>query len=830
MPDTARARVRRAAWLPLLIGAAVLLGWAAVAGWPPPVVAVDINQHRADSAPVVPNGEVALRQTFVAQRDGLQEIELLLARYDSVPANPGAQFIIQLRDDANALIVQEFLAAGQLSHNERYTVRFAPQPDSAERIYTLTLRGQDNTQLTAWGAAHDVYAGGALTQPDSDGPADLRFVTRYRLTLGNAIPLLAAMLSRDAALLLTALFFVPLPGALLWSMRVAWRHRSDTATETDDAIGVAVLLGVWLALGVALWALLWQWLTVINQHWQPGLLWATVVIGWTATVVLLLWARRRGGRIRPKLTFHWQDGALFALLALAFAVRLLAVRDLAFPAWVDASRHALITTLMAQSGAFLLDYAPLLPVSDAPYHYGFHTLSAGLVQLLGHDPARVLLIFGQLLNAWVVLAVYAGGWFFTRRRNAALVAAFLVALPLFFPAYYVSWGRYTQLAGMLVLSVLAGVTWRVCAPGATRRPDWWGSIVIGVLSGGLFLVHVRVFLLYLPLAVVIWTVQRGRGTLTLLAGGFLGALLAAPQLIRLAPAATPEEVLSPIPGYNAFPTGYVTVGWERQLYAAAAVVAVTALIAGVAAWRTRRHQTADDAWFRPILALAIWVGVLFLLLAGDRIGLPESWLLNLNAMVITLFLPVAVSVGAGAAALWRWLRHAHWLLQIGGYAVAGALIASTVLFGVQRQVSIVNDTTILAAATDRPAIAWVDAHLPPDAHIAVSAWQWLGQAWAGHDAGAWLLPLTGRSTTTPPVDYIYNRELAVQVAAFNQAAQQVTNWAGPDVADWLRQQGVTHVFVGARGGVIDERALLRNPDVTLLYSRDGAFIFAVDPP
>ncbi|MCO5182399.1 MAG: hypothetical protein M9965_00385 [Anaerolineae bacterium] len=833
LSEQARITMRRWFWLPLLLGAVLMLVWAQVTQWPPAIVAIDINQHRADTPATIPNNDDILKQTFVARRDGLQEIELLLVKYDRSDL-PNSQLIIELRDDIGNLIVQEFLSTSSLTHNDRYTIRFDPQPHSADRTYTFTLRGQNNETVSVWAYAHDVYADGALMQTEPGAARDLRFITRYRLTVPGAFNLLQNTVRSDAFLLVTALFVLPLPGLLLLqgheTIAVLRARRTNTVVSPGilgSEPNFIAMLALGFALGIGVWAIIWQWMTVLDRHWWPQALWAVTIFGWVMVITGRLVVVRRGKEVvRPKMTFHWQDALLIALLTLALSVRLLAVRDLAFSAWVDSSRHALITRSMALNGNMLANYHPLLPVDSAPYHYGFHAIAATLSQMLGGDLAHLLLIFGQLLNALLVLAVYGGGVLMTRRRSAALIAAFLVALPLYFPAYYVSWGRYTQLTGMLLFSVLVGLSWRVCTQSTWRKIDWWAATVIGLLAGGLFLIHVRVFLLYLPLLIVFWGFNRARGSATMLAGGIIGVLVALPRLLVVAPSATPDRVFSPIPGYNSFPVSYITPGWERQFYALAVLALLAAVIA--AGRDLYRHDAAQKTrWYKPVLALGVWVGVLFLLLAGERVGLPESWLFNLNAMVITLFLPVALVIGIGADRLWLWLRGAHWLVQLVGYAVTGALLVATLLFGVQRQITIVNEQTVLADSADKTALAWAFNNLPADSNIAVNSWLWSGQTWAGHDGGAWFLPVTGRKTTTPPIDYIYNADLRASVTAFNQAATAIDDWSTVDSAEFLRQNGITHVYIGSRGGFFNERQLLDNPALKLLYSRDGTFIFAL---
>ena len=122
---------------------------------------------------------------------------------------------------------------------------------------------------------------------------------------------------------------------------------------------------------------------------------------------------------------------------------------------------ALITAVMAQNGQTISDYMPYLPVDRFPYHFGFHTLSSSLLLLSDWPLERLLLYLGQWLNALVPLTMFAAVWLLVRQRRAGYLAAFLVALPFFFPAYYTTWGRLTQLTAVLLLPVLLAFTWQL---------------------------------------------------------------------------------------------------------------------------------------------------------------------------------------------------------------------------------------------------------------------------------------------------------------------------------------------------------------------------------
>jgi hypothetical protein len=810
--------------LMLILAALGALGqcvWTDLCG---PVVAEDTAQGRLDTALPAPQGDSRIEQTFTPRRNGLSEIEITLVRYggEATAADPGT-FSVALYDEAGALVTVEHLPTQRLTHNQVYLLRFPPQADSAGRRYTLRLSGNEHNPVSAWGYSLDVDAGGALQlaarTPEGvafqTAAADLRYVTRYTLTAGDAV-IAALTPAREWRLLLAALLFLPLPG--VWLLLVVRPRGWDRA----------VWWGAALSLGVAGWPVLWQWVSLAGGRWSGGLLWGVVVVGWAAAAVIVRRSNGSPDGREPQPTIpgagdaHPQSAIpvyilLVILILVTTASRFVAVRDLAFPPWVDSSRHALITAVMLESGKIPTDYAPYLPVDHFPYHYGFHTLSASLILMTGAALPGALLFLMQLLGGLLPLAVYAAGWLVTRRQAVGLLAAFLVALPFFFPGYYVTWGRMTQLSAMVAMPVLVALTWRL-------GRGWRLWPLVGVLAAGVFLLHFRVFLFYLPFAALVAAacLLARRPVWGLVKAGLLGGVLVAPRLIELLLVTEPLATVSrSLPGYNDFPMGYITTGWERAFLVATGIAA--AVVVGGLALRRR--------WVAFPLLLLLWVGALFALLAGERLGLPESLVVNLNSMYITLFLPqallLAIVVGRIGAAAGRHL----WGSPFGFVAAAavGIVLGALAMFGWRQQINILNQQTVLALPQDAPALAWIDGNLPADARVAVSAWQWLGATWAGSDGGAWLVPLTGRESTTPPVDHIYNEALFADVRAFNEAATAITDWSDPAAADWLAAQGVTHLFVGRRGGYLDPAALSHNPSLVLLHDHDGTFVFAVAP-
>jgi hypothetical protein len=792
----------RGLWLALVTGALVAALLSLRSGWPGPVEATDINQTRLDTALPVPRGDVAVRATFVPGRDGLSSLELLLVDYGG-EADAGT-LALSLQDDTGAEVASAAWGNDALAHNQVLLWRVPVQANAAGRTYTLLLRGDEANQVTAWGTELDVMADDSLsvTGVEPLQAQTLRLVTRYRLSPTGA---LVALMPYASTLtdLVAALAFLVLPGLLLLLLRPG-RARWDPAAW----------FGATLALGMALWPVVWLWLTLIGGRWTRTGLAVVAGLGWLAVLVLLMRRRARAERLRSGRDGRAAWLALAAILLLALAVRLLAVRDLAFPPWVDASRHALITRLMVETGAFPDSYEPLLAVNRTPYHYGFHALAASLSLLLGGPLEELLLLVGQWLNALVPLTIYAAAWLLTRHRGASLLAAFLVALPFFFPAYYATWGRFTQLSGIVVWPMLLALTWRLVLGGRPWRDAW---LEVGILAAGIFLIHFRLLLLYLPFAGLVWLFGRGRRTLALAGAGAFGASLVLPRILNLAHTMRGARLASTIPDYNALPVGYIRTGWETAFLVAAGVAVVFSL---PAIWRRRPWAT----WIGVNL---VWVGVTWLLLSGRLPGLPDSWLINVNSAYIVLFVPLALLFAVVGRGGLRWSRGWPRTLAHLAAAVFGAWLLMAAVFGARQQMTILNEATILARQPDRGAIAWLSAEAPPDSLVAVSSWRWLGQAWAGTDGGAWVTPLSGLRTTTPPVDYVYDRALLAEVAAFNEAAAARESWATPEAAAWLRERGVTHIFVGVRGGFFDPVELAANPLLREVYAQDGAFVFAV---
>ncbi len=787
-----------------------------------PIINTDIDQHRVNSAAPILEDGLQVEQTFVANRHGLSGVNVLLVRYDGVEQNDNSFLTVELLDDQGQVISSRTVLTEELEHNHMLRLTFDPIRDAYNRQFVIRASGGENTAFSVWGYSLDVYeAGGVALSDDSRFTAvqDLRFTTQYNLVPQEVWRYLTHVLLGDGLILLLSLLVLPLPGALaLLAYSPSWRW------ERWAYWGTAV------ALGIAIWPIFWFYTSLVGLRWTSGLLWGVVVLGWLIYLRFTI-LRHRSAQVTDSRRISRRTSTqppipnpqspipnyqLPIILLASLAVRLLTVRDLAFPPWVDSTRHAVITAVMMEKGQVLTNYAPFLPVDNFPYHFGFHTLSTTLMLMGGFELERFLLIFGQLLNGLVPLSIYTAVYFLTRRRETAVFCAFLVAFPFFFPGYYATWGRFTQLTGMIIMPVLLVKSWLLIRGGQVWRATWW---MVGLLAAGLFLVHFRVFLLYVPFAILIWGFgwrKNSRwfemaGAITIGLVGIRAFALIQLNRAQLATAGTE------ITNYNAFPTAYLNAGWD-QYFIWLGVGLIPLLLLGVVGWRR---------WGYFPLVLVVWTAVLFGLIWGDIFNFASRSVINLNSMYIILFAPFVMVIGVILAQFNRWGSQLPWWGTAAKNILLGAVTMVLLLFGARLQVEILNPVTILGRPADAKAITWLDDNLSDEAQVAVSSWLWLGNTWAGQDGGAWITPLTGRLSSTPPADYIYDLGLLQRVNGFNDAASKIEDWSLPETAVWLQEQGMTHLFVGAGGGFFQPEQLIQNPNIELLYSQDGAFVFGI---
>lgn len=629
-----------------------------------------------------------------------------------------------------------------------------------------------------------------------------------------------------------------LPGSALLSLA---GHRGRGLGRLALAVGLSV--------AVVPVAVLW-WSTLVGRWSRPGLLLALAACAVvTAARGARLWQRRRAaGRGERGAA----AAALVVVLATGVALRLSQAVDLVALPWVDGLHHTLMVQLFVDHGGVPGSYRPYLAVDGFYYHFGFHAVAA-VVAVVADAPARLAALWlGQGINAAAGLAT----WLLARRLGlspAASVWAAAVPTSLFyFPAYFLSWGRETQLAGLVALPAALSLLLDVVQPEASApgpsdgraptqadvgaaigRPRAHRAaagariITAAVAAAGLVLVHYRVAVFFALGALVIggavlaaarhparrgaaWTAVRRLSLAAALAG-----VLAAPWLLRhLWPGV--RHLQQAAAGWAVGPAGVERIEvWPLT-------IAQNALWLGVGAgglvWSLGRRS--------PIAAaVAAWLALAVAAVAGPFVGLPRSWMLPPSALVISAFMPVALGVALAAdCGLAAARRHRARLAPLVALAAVAAAWQAA-----PGQRSVVNPDTVLLAPADLVAMDWVTAATAPTATFLIGTTHWQFDTYRGVDGGYWLPLLAQRRTTVPPALYVYGAPDDVRrVGALAATAARGDALSATELSRLMDDAGADHVYVGAqapsgRGFSVDR--LRRQPDLRQVYGRDGVAIF-----
>ncbi len=800
-----------------------------------------------------PVGELSqgaiVTQSFWASRNGLTRVTLMLATY--ARADRGT-VTFTLSDEDGHVVHRERFDAASVGDNQPRSFIFSAQTDSAQRGYTVSLQGDSPVGfgLTAWSDRVDRYPG-VLRMKSVPTQGDLAMEWEYRTTFGLLLGHLAQLLRRHGPRLLVATALWTLPGLCL----LLWLRRGDAEPWTLQRLWATAM-----ALSGTLLVVLPHLAWIARVPLGPWAVWALLV---GCGVVLLASFGR--GRARLEAGSH-PFGPVIAparvtltyagVLALLLLTRFAALHSISAPLWGDSVHHTLITQLLVERGGIVDSYLPYVPLASFTYHSGFHLLSAWVAwsDLPWSDAlpaATAVLLNGQLLNVWSVVAVglLAEGLSATRSepRHAAWAApcALLVAGLLSpMPAFYVNWGRYTQLAAQIFLA--PGLLWTIDAwtPGRNARH----LVPLALSVAALALTHYGLALMYaaaVPVAVAVMYVRHrgerrqflrkvmisavavgvGAGTLIFrwyseLSRGLLVRLL---RSIVTGPA-------YPAFGLADFAFGDIT-GYVPLWMWALAGLSVIWLVG-------RRHFVG------PLIAA--WVLAVFVLANPYRIlRLPGTGLLDNMTVQIGLYVPFGALMAIAVVDLADWLAarsSSRMRARLAALVVVGAIPVAVA--GAMRRTDIADPRAFgMLTRFDERAGAWIQQHTDARAVFHVNGFSAYGASFvAGSDGGWWLWLVARRATTVPPA--VYSMESAFTPTYRADVTERFIDMSrtlgdGSALARQMRARGVEYVYVGAQAGRVgtppgrarlDPWLLGGSPDFEVVYTDDFVWVFRLTTP
>jgi hypothetical protein len=499
------------------------------------------------------------------------------------------------------------------------------------------------------------------------------------------------------------------------------------------------------------------------------------------------------------------------IFGLALTWRFYQARDLLLPNWVDSQHHYLIIKVILENGTIPETLSPYL---EGPfyYHFGYHAVAALFTGLSRLPIGDAMLILGQFINAAVGLSVYALGKALWRDWQPAAAAGLLVTFVTRMPAYYLSWGRYTLLTGLVLLPLAIGLALQILRKSQRQRDVF----SLALLTGGLLLSHyfgAALLASFLVIITVTYFLPRlnkfskaVKRLIPLVSGGFGGLLLAAPWLWRVLEfypnqASVDANLPETLDGlFNAGDGSYL---WQllgpasnHWLLLAAGVGLIIGLI--------RKKKMSFGVWSLLIALMSLPWGITIKPFRPDH-------------FVIISFLPVGLWAGYGiwqAAGLLAkrfgkgWISPLLMLLAVGGWFGWSFPFSS----------DIVNPVTVLVTAEDIKALNWIRENTPEDARFYINTTHWQSGVYRGVDGGGWILPYTGRWALVPTVFYGFSpdKEQNQQLRDWGEAASEITT-CSEEFWRIVEEADLDYVYIRKGIGSLQEEGLAGCEGVENIY-------------
>ncbi|HYP39942.1 MAG TPA: DUF6541 family protein [Chloroflexia bacterium] len=657
-----------------------------------------------------------------------------------------------------------------------------------------------------------------------------------------------------------ALMALTLPGTALY---LAVRRIFKNQAGPNPIYALSVGAG----LSVAFWPLLLFYLTLLGLGIAAFLLWIVLVAAAIYVAYYFRAQRRQSAQttsseaIRRERLLAGLTLGMLVLMSLAF--RLGDIQGLTVPMFGDSLHHTMVTDLILRSGRVPANYLPYVPTNTFTYHFGFHTLAAVFGQLTGSGAPYAVLLVGQVLNVLALPVAYALNRRLFASRAAGLGAALLTGFVSIMPAYYVNWGRYTQLAGHVLLLVALVFTVRLMSR-ERKRSDF---ALVAVCVAGLVVVHYRILIFFglFGLALGAWQLFTGwrdvRGLLIVWSRGIAAVLVGlAATLPWLANLST-----------NYFPILTVRLGtvsteylaeyndpgsiviFAGRVLPALALVGLALALAGFL--RRKAGKLAPTGPSLTPNAASVVIALWTALLVGSLWVVPGA--IGGYTVAITLYIPLAALGGYAIGRACEWLgaklRRPEGLVAVG---LLGAAPILAIALGPWHLIDPGSSQYVHPA--DHAAFDWIETNVPQDAKFLISSeFTYQGRGVTASDAGMWLPLLTGRLVSLPalsawverPIEpdfFTDTRKLAAYTQPHSDTSDRSTQallvskgiipqartLTDPETLVLMRKLGVTHVYSGAKAGKSNPRLDIESMQrdtahYRLLYFEGGVYIFEV---
>jgi hypothetical protein len=782
----------------------------------------------------------SIGQSFVADYSGLRAINIFLK-----PQSSGDGILtLHLRSNTTSPVdlATIKIPIKEINLTRSYRFDFPEIASSNDQYYYafFSIDGEGSVDIGSGPASN--YQDGAAYQERNPIDAQLAFSLTYdrqaaflgifRQTIGWFLIIIIAV----------ALFSIP--GWAL--MSIVWRGWTDLDwfTKFTLSIGISYTLYVLIMLYTFL------------LHILMGMMYALlpVIIGLVAIIWRnrhILWSVSSKSIYKNKVTLGsslWLNFILGLTIILMFFARFWDTRGLKAPMWGDSVQHTVITQLIIDHQGLFNNWLPYAAYKTMSMHFGFPVAGALIAWMTNLSTTQAVLYTGQILIVFAALAVYPMAVRLAKgNRWAGVLAVIAAGLISPMPAFYINWGRYAQLAGLVILPILLWLVWDVLESAKNHQKRVWYTnipwikiIISGSALATMVLCQFRMpyyFGAFLLAWMIIWIITQWKldfrawyqGLFSLLLIGIIGFLLFLPwglrlqhgNLINIAAIQVDQAKIIELvkQDYQEWRniTTYVPLGMI--------VIACLGLI-----WAIIKSdwQTAS---------IGLWFAAMATIYSLMIIGVPGSQFVTSFSVLITIYIPISLLFGYALGYVSKMLEN---------WRISNILLICTVIIlgftGAWHQRNISQpEKYAMVTNPDIRAMNWIRAQIPIGSLFLVEGFTaYWGASIVGSDAGWWIPFFTQMQNTIPPqyalTDEVpfekgYSQKLVALVAGLEQ--KKINSVEGIKL---LCDSDITHIYIGQEQGMVGNTGsplftpaeLMDSLAFHMIYNQDRVYIYSLN--
>ena len=414
---------------------------------------------------------------------------------------------------------------------------------------------------------------------------------------------------------------------------------------------------------------------------------------------------------------------LLLFFLISILLRLVFVSKAILPSYFDSAQHyLLIKTILGENTNGLI-----ASLTTNYYHLGFHFVAAFMASITQAEIGKVMLILGQMILAVLPLAIFFLVKDATKSNLAGIFAIGLSAYGWYMPAHAVDWGKYPALLSLGVIPFILGLAYLLSQNKNTLSPQkrWTLALMLGagVLVSGFM--HSR-SLVVIGIAFLAWFIAVWWGKLQQVQQFSLFVLAIVAVILEIIFIQKHDVLLLLF-------DPYIHKG---------ILVTVLVLLLSIFAYRQYPQLT-----FACILTMGFLMGSLFIPVKGLVPGYANLTLLDRPYVEMILFMPLSFLGGLGLAGLEKLIQYPKLRTFVGLVVCGFVLINAFATYDLYP-----SDCCVLVGNDDLTAMDWMNAQLPADARIGISATELnvlasdSFEGYVGGDAGIWVTPLFDRAT------------------------------------------------------------------------------------